>query len=204
MAEITRLQCDRCLSKGIECNLEATGACKRCRDAKLGCSMMPHHVGGKANRKALTQKAVFKYRLAQLKERSNSGVDKKGKGSARKRQEDPEPEATGSGTSPSTLPLGGMTLGSGSSIGDSPAPEPTMSKHLLPKPGFSVEVSAPPRPRIVVPSFDQLRQPSPSGISQSSDDTRNLMTRVAALEDRMGRFEEWKKEVDRKFKEINM
>jgi hypothetical protein len=108
-----------------------------------------------------------------------------------------------------------MKLGSGSSRGDSPVPEHASAK--------SAEVSLPalfndplipavnPPPRVMVPPFDQLRRPSPSALSQSSDDGRNLTTRVAALEARMDRFEEWrvkdarwKKQIDHKLTDLGL
>jgi hypothetical protein len=212
-AKITGFQCDRCLSRQVECQLEDTGACKRCREAKVACSMMPRHGSGKANRKALTRKEVYEYRLQQVVEREKSGAGKKGKGLAHKHREDPEPEASGSGPSPSTTlgPLLGMNLASGSSQGDSPAPEPTTASRSRPSlstPSFAVVV--PPVPRIMVPDFQQPRQPSPSIVSQSSDDIRNrtLADRVAALEDRFEKWRKedarWKKEVNRKLKDSGM
>jgi hypothetical protein len=62
----------------------------------------------------------------------------------------------------------------------------------------------------MVPDFQQPRQPSPSIVSQSSDDIRNrtLADRVAALEDRFEKWRKedarWKKEVNRKLKDSGM
>jgi hypothetical protein len=51
-----------------------------------------------------------------------------------------------------------------------------------------------PHPCIIVLPFQRHRQPSPSALSKSSDNGQNITARVAALEERMNRLEEWRAE----------
>jgi hypothetical protein len=165
---------------------------------------MPRRQSGVPNWQLLSAKTVFEFRLERHKEMSKvKAVDKKGKKRARKHQEEPQPEASGSGPSPSTslMPLREMTLESGSAKGSSPVLEHAGSLPTL----FSVEIpiAAAVRPtRIIVPLFQKHQQLSPSGLSQSTDDGRNLTARVAALEARMDKFEEWTTENARWKKQV--
>jgi hypothetical protein len=145
---------------------------------------------GKANRRPLTAEDVYNYRLQQHKAR-------KGKKPVSEDEEVPQPEASGSAQSPSTTlqPLVSLTLDS--SNDDSPAAPPPSGTV-----SFAVEIPVrrqAPRPvprsagRITIPR--PRRQPSPTALSQSSDDGRNVAARVAALE---ARFEEFRKEIDRR------
>ncbi|KAF8256754.1 hypothetical protein EI94DRAFT_1710296 [Lactarius quietus] len=111
-------------------------------------------------------------------------VGQKGKKNVCATEEDLPPEASGSGASPSTsLAISRMTLESESSKGNSPvlSPAPSIGSSAL----FSVELPIPPKrpmPRIVVPPIKSYRQPSPTALSQSSDDGQNLRARVMELE----------------------
>jgi hypothetical protein len=170
---------------------------------------MPCRQSGLPNRQLLSAKAVFEFRLERHQESKSTAADtkqdKKGKKRVQRLQEELEPEASGSGPSPSTslLPLDRMTLESMSSNGDSPVLERTGSQLSLPG-LFSVEIPLPhvtPHPRIIVPPFQRHRPPSPSALSKSSDDGQNITARVAALEERMNRLEEWRAE-DARWKKL--
>ena len=180
----------------------------------MGCSLMPrYHDTGKANRRLLTPKFVFEYRLQQLNQKSKpTEVDQRGKKLPRKPQEESQPEASRSGPSPSTslMPLPRITLENGSSNGDPPVPEhgSAKSSHDSPPALFSAVGEAPlapvqATPRTEVPPIRHRRQPSPSALSQSSDDSRGLIARVAALEEWVDCFEEWRKECARWKKEVD-
>jgi hypothetical protein len=145
--------------------------------------LVPHDLDtGKPIRGKLSEKDVLIFRLEQYRKKVEKG------GAAE------EPAASGSRLSPSTTlerPLHGMSLESG---GSSNADSPTTEPPSVPSPSantFSVEV----------PKFRQRRHLSPAAVSQSSDDGRNHEARLAVLEAKMNKFEEWKKEVDRRLEE---
>lgn len=145
---------------------------------------MPRNKNGSASRRVHSAKAIFKFRLEQR------AGNQKGKEPAG------EPEPSGSGLSPSTS-LRKLTLESGPSETDSPAPAPSATPPSLPV-LFSTS-TLPIRHR---------RQPSPVTLSQSSDDGRNLTSRITALEARFDAWEKadarWKKEIDRKLKDADL
>jgi hypothetical protein len=199
--------------KCFECDPGPTGACKRCRDSKLRCSLTPRHVEtGKANRKLLSAETVFEYRLEQLKVKPKPmAAATRGKKQRRRHQEEPQPEASGSGPLASASNVPGMTLGSASSKDDSPAFEPASGKNAqvsLPAALSPVKDSlscVKPRPRIVAPPF---QEPSPQSsddgqsltarvtalerrLDQSSDDGQSLTARITALEESLDQFEKW-------------
>lgn len=156
---------------------------------------MPRNKNGSASRRVHSAKAIFKFRLEQR------AANQKGKEPAG------EPEPSGSGLSPSAS-LRKMTLESGPSETDSPAPPPPSAT----PPSLPVHFSsnAPPSlihdpPRI---TMRHRRQPSPIAHSQSSDDGRNLTSRITALEARFDAWEKadarWKKVVDRKLKDAGL
>ena len=173
---------------------------------------MPRHESGKANRQLLTRKYVYEYRLQQLLERTKTG-DGKGKNLAHDHEDPAQPEASGLGPlslgpSPSTslMPLGRMSLASGSSKGDSPAVQPTSlpsSRAAPPSALFSVEVSPPPharRSRITsTKSQHKSRQHSPDAQSQSSHRLQDpsLEAAVATLQKVVERLQKKSEEDDR-------
>jgi hypothetical protein len=141
---------------------------------------MPCHESGMPNRRVLSPKAVFQFRL----ERQNKllklkAVDKKSKKQVHKHQEEPQPESSGSGPSPSIslMPLREMTLEIGSAKGDSPVAEHAGSLPTLPSDEIPL-AAAVPSTRITVRPF--------------------LKARFAALE---VRIEEWRTE-DARWKKL--
>ncbi|KAH9012160.1 hypothetical protein EDB85DRAFT_1900505, partial [Lactarius pseudohatsudake] len=102
--EGARKQCDRCIHAGVDCQPRPKGTCTRCNAKKLACSLMPKNPKtGKPDRRKLTAKQVFKFRLDQLK--GKQPMCKPGEGSD-------------SVTLASRM-VGKMTLDSGSSHGHS-------------------------------------------------------------------------------------
>ncbi|KAI9429532.1 hypothetical protein H4582DRAFT_2065117 [Lactarius indigo] len=63
-----KFKCSRCTRAGVDCQTRPTGPCIRCKEKKQQCSLMPINAKtGKADRRILTAKQVFKFRLEQLK-----------------------------------------------------------------------------------------------------------------------------------------
>ncbi|KAH9026756.1 hypothetical protein EDB85DRAFT_1893282 [Lactarius pseudohatsudake] len=148
---------------------------------------MPHDPEtGKAIRIKFTEEDLYDFRFQQYEKKLNQA----GKEGGVAEDHSPEhlqsqPTASGSNLSPSSVlerPLHGMTLESAWLC-------------LLPA-SFYIEV-----PKFGSKFRQPRRQPSPTTLSQSSDDGRNNVARIAVLEGKMKKFEEWKKEVDQRLEE---
>ncbi|KAH9031513.1 hypothetical protein EDB85DRAFT_1891104 [Lactarius pseudohatsudake] len=160
---------------------------------------MPHDPEtGKAIRIKFTEEDLYDFRFQQYEKKLNQAGKEGGVAEDHSPKHlQSQPTASGSNLSPSSVleqPLHGMTLESGgSSHADSPATQPGSASSPA---SFYIEV-----PKFGSKFRQPRRQPSPTTLSQSSDDGRNNAARIAVLEGKMKKFEEWKKEVDQRLEE---
>jgi len=81
-------QCERCMSKKLECIPVPTGPCFQCKQAKQGCSLMVHNEDGTPIRSTLSPGEFEEYRLNLFRKQNIKNINNKG----RARMRDPPEE----------------------------------------------------------------------------------------------------------------